>query len=281
MRIITRYLLLCVSALVALASCQKHDADIEALQRQLDELVTAQSHVNENVKSLAAIVEALQKGYEATEITTVTEWGNVVGYKVTFKESGSVTVYNSNANVTVCEDGGKYYWKVNGSWLLDGSGNKVEACAGAVIPKFRISSGKIEASLDGGINWTEVGKVGTPLIDEVVDSEDSLTLVLSGGQRISIPKQRPLTISLSTTSLTMEAGGGRTVGYTVSGGTSDTEVIVYAKDGWKAAVRATSSAAGMIDITSPDAASVSEVLVFVSDKEGRSVVTSIEVISTK
>ena len=273
--------MLCVSAIVALASCHKYDDDIDELQRQIDELVTAQSHVNENVKSLAAIVEALQAGYEATEITTVTEWGNVVGYKVTFKESGSVTVYNSNANVTVCEEGGKYFWKVNGSWLLDDSGNKVEACATAVIPKFRIASGKIEASLDGGVNWTEVGEVGTPLIDEVVDSEESLTLVLSGGQRISIPKQRPLTITLSTTSLTMEAGGGRTVGYTISGGTQDTNVIVYPKDGWQATVRATSAAAGMIDITSPDAASVSEVLVFVSDNEGRSVVASIEVVSTK
>ena len=281
MRTFKIYLLLMVSSLVALASCHKYDDDIEKLQRQIDELATNQSHVNDNVKALATIVDELQKGAEATEITTVTEWGKVVGYKVTFKDVGSVTVYNSTVNVSVGESAGKYYWMVDGSWLLDASGNKVEACTGAVIPKFRLSGGKIEASLDGGVSWTEVGEVGTPLIDEVLDSEESLTLVLSSGQRIIIPKQIPLSVTLSTTSLTMEAGGGRAVSYKIAGGTQDTRVIVYAKDGWSAGVRATSASEGMIDITSPGVASESEVLVFVSDNEGRSVVASIAVVSTK
>lgn len=275
-----KYLLLLVVVVATVASCNKYDDEIAELQRQLDEMATNQSHVNENVKALAAIVDALQQGYEATEITTVTEWGKVVGYKVTFKEVGSVTVYNSTANVSVGESGGKYYWMVNGSWLLDASGNKVEACTTAVIPRFRLSSGKIEASFDGGVSWTQVGDVGTPLIDDVVDTEDSLTLVLAGGQRISIPKQKPLKVALSTTALSMEAGGGRTVGYTITGGNETTQVLVYSKDGWSASVRATSAAAGYIDIVSPAVASESEILVFVSDAEGRSVIASISVVAT-
>jgi len=265
-------------------SCNKYDDEIAALQRQIDALVTANSKVNDNVTALQQLVEALQAAAEVTSFSKIMEGGKVVGYNVTFREEGkpeqTVTVYDSPANVSVGEQDGKYYWMVGGNWLTDDSGNKIEACKGAVVPEFRITNGVIEVSLDDGISWKAVGEVGQPVVDDVIDSEDEVTFVLAGGTNITLKKYRELSLALSTTSLTMAAGGGRSVTYTINGGSADASVIVYAKDGWKASVVATDATKGYIQVDSPSEASQSQVLVFVSDS-GRSVVASISVVSTK
>ena len=264
-------------------SCQKYDDEIAELQRQIDALVTANSKVNDNVASLGKLVEALQNDAKIVTFSKITEGGKVVGYTVTFKEDGkpseTVTVYDSPANVSVGLLDGKYYWMVGGQWLTDDSGNKIEACAAAVVPEFRLTNGTIEVSLDGGVSWKAVGEVGQPMVENVVETDSGVTFYLAGGTTISIPKQQELTLTLSSTSLSMAAGGGRSVSYTISGGSESTELIVYAKDGWNATVSKTDSSKGYISIDSPDVASQSQVLVFVSD-DGRSVVTAITVVST-
>lgn len=284
-----RFFLIIALCAVSLTGCKKYDAEIADLQRQIDELETARSRVNDNVISLGKLVEALEKSAQVTSFTQVVEGGQVVGYTVTFKEEGkpaeSVTVYNSTANVSVGELDGKYYWMVNGQWLTDDSGNKVEACTGPVVPQFRLVSGVIEVSLDGGATYKVVGEVGTPVLDNVIDGEDSVTFVMASGARITIPKQPALTLTLGAHSLTMAAGGGRGVKYTITGGNEDTSVIVWTRDGWKAEVEATNSSTGFINITSPNVASESQVMVIVSDNGtatgGRTVFDTISVVSTK
>lgn len=271
-------------SLLSLAACNKYDSEIADLQRQIDELVTANSRVNENVSSLGQIVEALQKAAQVTSFSQITEGGKVVGYTVTFKEEGkpeqTVTVYNSPANVSVGEEGGKYYWMVDGRWLTDDAGDKIEACTTGIVPEFRITEGVIEVSLDGGKTWKAVGEVGTPVVDNIIDSPSEVTFMLAGGATITIAKLQELTLTLSSTSLTMAAGGGRTVSYTINGGTESAQILLYAKDGWTATATATDVSTGLIRIMSPSEASSSEVLVFLSDN-GRAVVKSISVISTK
>ena len=251
------------------------------MQRRIDELATASSKINENTFALAVIADALAEADELTSFAPLTEGGKVVGYTVTFKEAGTVTVYNSTANVSIGIYEGKYYWMVGGKWLTDASGNKVEACKAGIIPQFTLSEGVIRVSLDNGATWSEVGTVGVPVIDEVIDGDDAVVFVMAGGQRISIARQKPLTLTLSTYSLTMEAGGGRSISYTIKGGDENTEVILYAKDGWSATVSKSSASEGLISVRAPQNASSSAVLVFVSDNSGRSVVASLAVESTK
>lgn len=273
----------------AMCACQNYDTEIDDLQKQIDALATDNSKVNDNVAALSKIVEALQDSLQATSFSKVVESGKVVGYTVTFKgadgSSDAVTVYNSTANVGVAEDGGKYYWTVSGEWLTDADGNRVEACKAAVVPQFRLSSGTIEASTDGGASWTAVGEVGTPVLDSVIDGDSRVEFHLAGGTVITIPKIQPLSIKLNSTSQTMAAGGGRTVAYTITGGSEDTAVMTYAKDGWTANVIAKDSKSGEIEILSPDVASTSQILVIVSDNGvqtgGRTVFASINVTSTK
>ena len=276
-------LLLVLSALCA-AACQKYDDEIAELQRRIDELATANSKVNDNVAALEKIVEALQKDARVVSIVKITEGGKVVGYTVTFTEDGkpseSVTVYDSPANISVGMLDGKYYWMVAGEWLTDDAGNKIEACTSAPVPEFRLTNGTIEVSLDEGVSWKAVGEVAEPVIDRVTETDTEVTFFLAGGSAITLKKWVDLTLSLSSTSLTMAAGGGRSVAYTIAGGSEDTDVIVYAKDGWSATVSKTDAASGVIQISSPSEAGQSQVLVFVSDK-GRSIVASISVVSNQ
>lgn len=273
----------------AMCACQNYDTEIDELQRRIDALATDNSKVNDNVAALSKIVEALQDSLQATSFSKVVESGKVVGYTVTFKgadgSSDAVTVYNSTANVGVAEDGGKYYWTVSGEWLTDADGNRVEACKAAVVPLFRLSSGTIEASTDGGASWTAVGEVGTPVLDSVVDGDSQVEFHLAGGTVITIPKIAPLSLALSSTSQKMAAGGGRTITYTITGGSDETSVMAWVKDGWTANITAKDSASGEIEILAPEAASTSQIIVIVSDNStatgGRTVFASIEVISTK
>ena len=284
-----RLVLILTICAASLAGCQKYDAEIADLQRQIDELETDRSNVNENVISLGKLVDALQKSAEVTSFTQITEGGRVIGYTVTFKEEGkpaeSVTVYNSTANVGVGESGGKYYWMVGGQWLLDDNGNKVEACTGAVVPQFRLVGGVIEVSLDGGATYRAVGEVGTPVIDSVTDGDVYVTFRLASGTEIKLKKQPALTLTLGTRSLSMAAGGGRSVKYTIVGGNASTSVIAWSRDGWTATVEATAATTGFINITSPSVASTSQVLVIVSDNStdtgGRTVFDTIDVVATK
>lgn len=273
----------------AMCACQNYDTEIDELQKRIDELATDNSKVNDNVAALSKIVEALQESRQATSFSKVVEAGKVVGYTVTFNgsdgSSDAVTVYNSTVNVSVAEDGGKYYWTVSGEYLTDADGNRVEACKEAVVPRFRLKEGTIEASTDGGVSWAAVGYVGTPVLDSVVDGDTQVEFHLAGGTVITIPKMVALSLKLSSTSQKMAAGGGRTVGYTITGGNGQTSVMTWAKDGWTANVIAKDSASGEIEILAPEVAGTSQIIVIVSDNStatgGRSVFASIDVTSTK
>jgi len=283
-----RYLMILAAIALSLVSCQKYDTELDELQQRLDQLETDNSKVNGNVEALAKIVEELQKSAQVTSFTQIVESGNVIGYTVNFKEDDgstqSVTIYNSTVNVSVGTLDGKYYWMVDGNWLTDDSGNKIEACAGAVLPQFRLVSGVIEASLDGGASWKNVGEVGTPVINNVIDGENEVVFQLSSGTSITLSKFPALKLNLGTTSVQMAAGGGRGISYTIIGGNEDTSIMVWARDGWQASVNKTDYTKGYIEITAPDVASESEVLVIVSDNStatgGRTVFASISVKST-
>ncbi len=115
--------------------------------------------MNTNISSLQTIVTALQNNDFVTDVASVMEAGEEVGYTITFSKSGPITVYHGKdgkdgvngengkdgadgkdgVNGTDGKDGltpvigvrkdtdGIYYWTLNGEWLLDDNGNKIKA----------------------------------------------------------------------------------------------------------------------------------------------------------
>ena len=177
--------------------------------KAFEELKELVNQINDNVTSLQAIVEALQNNDYVKSVTPIYELGEIVGYTITFAKSGPVTIYNGKDGAdgaagapgqdgTDGKDGytpaigvkkdtdGKYYWTLNGEWLLDDADNQIpttgkdgvdgapgqDGAAGApgqngsngtngtdgITPKFKIEEGYWYVSYDIGQTWEKLGK---------------------------------------------------------------------------------------------------------------------------
>ena len=147
------------------------------------------SQLNTNITSLQIIVNALQDGDYITNILPITDSGQIIGYTIGFKKSGIVSIYNGKDG-SDGKDGhvpaiavrqgqdGIWYWTIDGEWLLDGNGEKVQASArdgkdgvdgtegkdgvdgengmdgkDGVTPKLKIVDGYWFISYDDGATW--------------------------------------------------------------------------------------------------------------------------------
>lgn len=117
-------LLMLIVVATVLSSCIKKDMD--DIRGRLSNLEEWQNSVNSSISSLQNIVSALEgKDY----VTSVTPLADGSGYVITFQKIGAVTIKNGEKGDTPVigtrqDTDGKYYWTVNGEWLLD-NGTKI------------------------------------------------------------------------------------------------------------------------------------------------------------
>ena len=118
--------------------------DLENRVTKLEELC---KQMNTNISSLQALVNALQDNDYITGVTPITKDGETIGYTISFAKSAPITIYHgedgkdgqdgkpgedgndgSTPIIGVKQDtDGVYYWTLNGDWLTDDSGNKIQA----------------------------------------------------------------------------------------------------------------------------------------------------------
>ena len=153
--------------------------------------------MNTNIVALQTVVNALQNNDYITNVSPVRKDGEEIGYTITFAYGDTITIYHGTngkdgANGKDGKDGytpqigvmkdtdGIYYWTVDGEWLLDGKGNKVQANgvngtngsngqdgingkdgndgADGITPRLKIENDYWYISYDNGATWTELGK---------------------------------------------------------------------------------------------------------------------------
>ena len=262
-----------------IASCTDYQPRIDDLNSRLNELAANCTKLNTTISSMQLIAESLQEQQSLTEFTPVTDAaGQVVGYKLSFKDSGSVTVYNNPSSVTVGQKDGKYYWMVSGEWLKDASGNLVPVISEAQpAPQFKVEDGTLKMSLDGGSTWTSAAEVGSPVFEKVTEYATSVEFVLSDGTVITIPKAAKLQVELYSAAKSYESNEPVYVQYKVSGAEGRTVYTeVYASAGWNATLFASSDTEGYVRVIAPEDASNPSVLLFVSTDSGEALVTSLD-----
>lgn len=133
---------------VSVTSCYDNTGLREQLadhEQRIQTLETLCRQMNTNITSLQAIVDALQQNDYIKSVTPVQEGSEVIGYTIEFVKNGSITIYHGKdgQNGADGQDGapgqdghtpvigvqqdadGKYYWTLDGEWLLDADGNKV------------------------------------------------------------------------------------------------------------------------------------------------------------
>ncbi|MBQ5829893.1 MAG: hypothetical protein IIW45_06810, partial [Alistipes sp.] len=207
--------------------------------------------LNTNIDALQTIVEALEKKDYVTNVSPVREDGEIVGYTISFANSDTITIYNGKDGVdgkdgytpqigVMKDTDGIYYWTVDGEWLLDGKGNKIQANGvngidgtdgsngedgtngvDGITPRLKIENDYWYVSYDGGATWTELGKAsgedgadgidGDNIFKEVFMGDGFVVFTLSDNSQIKLPflTDTQLTINVTTAgtlknSLTLE-----------------------------------------------------------------------------
>lgn len=176
-------ILLIFTMLATLIGCGQYDdselkSDINDLKSRMAALEKQCKNMNENLTSLQAIVDAIQK---QDGIVSVTDLPDGQGYSVKFVSGKVIYLYNGKngtdgvtPKISVRKDSdGIYYWTVDGDWLivdgkkvravgLDGkdgqSGDDGKDGKDAVTPQLKIVDGFWYISYDNGKYWTKLGK---------------------------------------------------------------------------------------------------------------------------
>ena len=258
--------------------------DLEARVEALEELC---SQMNTNISSLQTIVGALQDNDYISLIAPVVEGEDTVGYVINFTQSGSVTIYHGEDGQTpligVRQDAdGQYYWTVDGEWLLNDAGNKVQALGqDGITPQLKIETdGYWYISYDGGITWTQLGKAtgedGDSMFSGVTQDDDNVYLTLADGTVITLPKARKLDLQFSETDgIACAAGQTVRVAYTLTGGNSQTRIASIGEGGWTSNVEKTDDATGFIAVTAPVPITPGKVLVMTDNNQGQTVMKTL------
>ena len=244
-----RFLLsVAIATSLAFTSCQFDDSDIwdkfgevEESIRDHEERISALEELckqmNTNIEALQTLVDALEKRDYITNISPIREDGVVIGYTISFAYSDTITIYHGEdgkdgANgkdgytpqIGVMKDtDGIYYWTLDGEWLLDGKGNKIQANGvngtngsnGAngtngvdgITPRLKIENDYWYVSYDNGVSWQQLGKAtgedgtdgndgvdgedgkdGDSIFKSVTQDDEYVYFNLADGTMITLPK---------------------------------------------------------------------------------------------
>ena len=234
-----RFLLSVVFATsLVFTSCQFDDSaiwgKINDHEKRIVALEELCKQMNTNISSLQSIVEALQKNDYVTNVAPMRKDGEIIGYTITFAHSDTITIYHGEngkdgANgkdgytpqIGVMKDtDGIYYWTVDGDWLLDGKGNKIQANGingtngtngsngqdgsngtngvDGITPRLKIENDYWYVSYDNGATWTELGKAtgedgsngedGDSIFSSVTQDDEYVYFNLTDGTMITLPK---------------------------------------------------------------------------------------------
>ena len=153
-----------------------------------------------NVTSQQTILTALNSNDYITKVVPITDGEKEIGYTIHFSKGEPIKIYHGKdgnngqdgytPQIGVKQDAdGIYYWKLDGQWMKDESGNKIKAQGidgqdgesgkdgqDGITPQFKIEDKFWWASYDNGINWDKLGQAtGEDAISafkEVTQDED-------------------------------------------------------------------------------------------------------------
>lgn len=108
--------------------------DLNDLENRVEKLEELCKQMNTNISSLQSIVTALQSNDYITSVSPAVEDGRTIGYVISFAINDPITVYHGSKGtdgttpqIGVKQDGGIYYWTLNGEWLTDDQDNRIKA----------------------------------------------------------------------------------------------------------------------------------------------------------
>ena len=115
-------------------ACSKYDDSalndrLAKLEQRVGAIEEKVKVANEDIKTLKSLVSASTQGKTITEVKKTDE-----GYDLIFSDKQVISIKmgrngadGHSPKISVAQDGGVYYWQLDGQWLLDAQGKKVRA----------------------------------------------------------------------------------------------------------------------------------------------------------
>ncbi len=229
-------LLLTALAAVSLCACTKDlEKRVDTLEKKVAELETK---VNENASAIAKLVEAQAKAVTITKVETLSD-----GYVIYFSDGTTSTIKNGVNGIDgkdavapvvgIKEDGGVYYWTIDGEFILN-DGQKVPVTGKDGVdgktPQFKIENSVWYVSFDGQ-TWTEVPVSGTVEPKLVMEETDAAYVFTLGETVITIAKENVFCLQVESDTQTFEAGASVFVlKYTLKGDDGTAHVSAESDD---------------------------------------------------
>ena len=151
--------------------------------------------------------------------------------------------------IGVKQDGGVWYWTVNGEWLLTDAGDKVAAESAAAIPTFKVEEGYWYVKV-GNTEWSRIEGSNTGSPDIQVTKDDENVYITAGDTTIAIPLAG-FALVAEKTDVSLKAGASVEVPYVLRGGDATTKFKVEATGGVAVAITKTDDKSGIIKLTAP------------------------------
>lgn len=233
-------------------ACEKYDDSqlsgrVNGLETRVDKLEKLVADLNTNVASMTKLVKAFQEESRIERIEQIEG-----GYKIVLADGkGEMTIKNGEKPVIGVEiDGstGVCYWTVDGKRMLV-DGKEVPA---TMTPEIKVEGGSFWFRVNGG-EWSKVAgsDSGVGLIKNVVESEESVTFVLSEGGEIVIPKVQAFRLNIETSESGIMPNYSVSIPYTITAGDAATKVVAFIGDGLTAKVSGDSQT-GSITVTAQE-----------------------------
>lgn len=232
---------------LCMPSCDKEDNTDELLSglNGLEKRVAALEALQGQVDAIQAILDAAANNYLITSVVENKEGEVVTGYTITFSNGETITIQNGKdgeagitPEISVAEEGGNLYWKVNGQWLMNGE-NKVPA--EGIAPQFKIEDDVWKVSYDG-VNFVEVPGSPNPGGTKITctDQGDSYKIMI-GDKECIIAKYQPLDITFANATDFVVAPDATSaeVTYTIAddaAGVSDYIIMAFANSDYKVTI---------------------------------------------
>ena len=188
--------------MLAVASCvQFDDSDIQdeiaGIKDRLSTLEEKVNGINSDISNLWEIVNALNNKETVSAVSETDD-----AWTIKFSNGTTVVVKKGSGAggpvVGVKKDtDGKYYWTLDGEWLLDDNNKKLpvtgpagEPGASAIAPQLDIRDGYWYISTDGGKTWSKLNKAtgdsGDAFFKNVTWDDSFVYFVLADGTMLKI-----------------------------------------------------------------------------------------------
>ena len=291
MKVFSRILSLVSVLVLFFTGCQEYDdteikGRVDDLESQVTELRLLVEKINSNLTSLVTAVDALNNQDQIVSVEKLPA-GN--GYTITFKKSGTITIYNGEKGldgkngtdgldgkdgkspvISISQDSdGKYYWTLDGEWLLV-NGQKVPATAEVTVPKIKVEDGKFLFSTNG-TDWVVIGDAGTSgigLIKNVrEDVENNSVIIELSDREIVIPKGQNFALVIKADEIGIKAGETVNVEYSLI--SADNAIVrALPENGYTVKVNPISATKGQLSITAPSPVMDASILIVAVNGNG-------------